>query len=441
MNGVNQSSDLIESLLFPKVFQTFRMAVQPTKLAITFSALAVICAAGLIMDFFSKSVVEGSAETTELDVYMASPERVEAFIKQYEDTGQRKGVFSTMWHFAGRNFQESLAAMFAFNFTAVAAHVRDYFKAATWAFIYHPFYCAVFIVIKLVVVAIAGGSVCRISALQFAQGEKPGFTEAVRFGTARFWSFFIAPLLPVGVIVFCGAMIMLLGLITNFPRAGELILGLSMPVALFAGGLVAFFTIGLVVAFNLMYPSVAYDGCDCFDVIGRSFSYVFNKPWRMGLYTAVAAVYGAICYMFVRFSVFLLLFFTHFFLRTAIFADATGGYDDKLNAIWAQPTFQHLVGDDPFKGNWSESLSAVLVRLSLWFVVGLLVSFIISFYFSANTIIYALMRNRVDGTPLEEVHSYSHPQAIPNQPPIEPTSQGDLVSDSQEESESGGQSD
>ena len=55
--------------------------------------------------------------------------------------------------------------------------------------------------------------------------------------------------------------------------------------------------------------------------------------------------------------------------------------------------------------NWSESFAAFLIYLVLLIVVGLLVSFVISFYFSANTIIYALMRNRVDSTALEDIYT------------------------------------
>jgi hypothetical protein len=44
-----------------------------------------------------------------------------------------------------------------------------------------------------------------------------------------------------------------------------------------------------------------------------------------------------------------------------------------------------------------------------------MVSFVISFYFSANTVIYALMRHRVDGTPLDEV--YTGPKE-PSAPPM-----------------------
>jgi flagellar basal body-associated protein FliL len=56
-------------------------------------------------------------------------------------------------------------------------------------------------------------------------------------------------------------------------------------------------------------------------------------------------------------------------------------------------------------GTWQETTAALLVYLSALVIVGLVASFIISFYFSSNTVIYALMRNQVDETPLEEVYT------------------------------------
>ena len=55
--------------------------------------------------------------------------------------------------------------------------------------------------------------------------------------------------------------------------------------------------------------------------------------------------------------------------------------------------------------NWSTATGAFLVNFWVIIVVGLMVSYVISFYFSANTIIYALMRNRVDKTALNEVYT------------------------------------
>jgi uncharacterized membrane protein YgaE (UPF0421/DUF939 family) len=50
-------------------------------------------------------------------------------------------------------------------------------------------------------------------------------------------------------------------------------------------------------------------------------------------------------------------------------------------------------------------LASFLIYLTLLAIIGLLVSFVISFYFSASTIIYALMRNRVDNAAIEDVYT------------------------------------
>ncbi|MBN1392720.1 MAG: hypothetical protein JW947_07950, partial [Sedimentisphaerales bacterium] len=161
-----------------------------------------------------------------------------------------------------------------------------------------------------------------------------------------------------------------------------------------------------VAGFNLMFPAIVYDGSDCFDAISRSFSYVYSKPWRMGFYTAVAVVYGAICYIFVRFFAFLLLWVTRWFLQLGVWVNNTSGKVNKLAAIWPEPSFMGLRGSPSLATvNWSESFAALLIYLVLLAVVGLLVSFVISFYFSASTIIYALMRNRVDNTAIEDIYT------------------------------------
>ena len=411
MGSEKESSQVFENLLFPKIFQTFRMAIQPTKLIIAFLAVAVICLAGWIMDF-SKTVIvtqdiQGKITDTELQIYMTQPDQLKSYIEQYKESGERSGVFSTVWSFATASFHNALKSLFAFNLPGVATNIANYFKAVGWALRYHFLYCIIFFVIKLAVISIAGGSLCRITALQFARGEKPGLTEALSFSTKKFSSFFAAPLVPAGIIIFIGLLIFLLGLIGNIPRAGELLIGIFMLLALIAGVLIAIVLIGTLAGFNLMFPAVAYDGSDCFDAISRSFSYVYSKPWRMGFYTAIAAVYGAICYTFVRFFTFLLLLVTRWFLQLGIWVKNSSNEVNKLTAIWPEPSFTNLLGSPASTmANWSQSIAAFLVYLVLLVVIGLLVAFVISFYFSANTIIYSLMRNRVDNTALEDIFSH-----------------------------------
>ncbi len=439
VNG-KESSQLFDDLLFPKIFQSFRMAIQPTKLIIAFIALAIICLAGWIMDFSKTVVATPGIQTriTELNIYMTNPEQMESYIEGLKQKGQGVGVFSTLWHFESAKFHNALKELFELNFASMAKNISDYFEAIGWALRYHTVYCIIFFVIKLAVISIFGGAICRIAALQFSQGEKPGLTEALRFSTKRFTSFFTAPFAPIGIIIFIGLFIFLLGLTGNIPRAGELIVGIGMPLALIAGALITVILIGAAAGFNLMFPAVAYDGSDCFDAISRSFSYVYAKPWRMVCYTLIAAVYGAICYTFVRFFAFVLLCTTRWFLDLGIWVDNGSKEINKLTAIWPQPKFMNLLGSPSTTSNWSETTGAFLVFIFLLVIVGLLVSFIISFYFSANTIIYSLMRNKVDNTALEDIYTHfdeaeiepttteSQSEQVPPQP--EPESQSDSSS-------------
>jgi len=409
-----ESSQFFDYFIFPKIFQTFRMSIQPTKLIITSIALAVICLTGWIMDF-SKPVVTNSGtqiQLTELDVYMnmADSSELTSFIETWKEEGERVGVFSTLWHFSAKKFQGAVDSVLLIPdikavFEGVLNNITDFFKAVGWALRHHTAYCLIFFAIELAVMSIAGGAICRIAALQFARGEKPGLTEAMRYSTKKFMSFFTAPLAPAGIIIFVGIFVLLLGLAGNIPQVGELIVGLGMPMALFAGSLLAVIIIGAFAGFNLMFPAVAYDGSDSFDAISRSFSYVYAKPWRMAIYTIIAAIYGSICYTFVRFFAFLTIWITRWLLQLGIWMDNGSKEVNKLVAIWPKPEFRYLLGSSGTQtANWTESVAAFLVYLFLLVVVGLVVSFIISFYFSANTIIYSLMRKTVDNTAFDDIY-------------------------------------
>ncbi len=408
MGAEEKSYQILNNFLFPKIFQSFRTAIQPTKLAIALMAMAVICLTGWIMDFSKPvAVTPGTqGEVTELQIYMAHADEVQSYVEAHRGNLERQGVFSTLWDFSTVRFKDAINALFAFNLPAVATNIAECFKAVGWALRYHYIYSIIFFVITLAVICVAGGAICRIAALQFAKGEKPGLTESLRFSTKKFISFFTAPIAPVAIIIVIGLFIFVLGLLGNIPRLGELIMGIFMLLAVLAGALIAVVLIGTVAGFNLMFPAVAYDGSDCFDAVSRSFSYVYSKPWQMGFYTAIAAVYGAVCYTFVRFFAFLLLWASRWFLQLGVWADSSSRETDKLSAVWPEPTFVDLYNSSALTTTvWSESFAAFLVYLVSLLVIGLVVSFIISFYFSANTIIYSLMRKQVDNTALEDIYT------------------------------------
>lgn len=413
----------LDSFLFPRIFQAFRISIQPTKLILALCALALICLTGWVMDAASRSVVVAASGDSELDAYTRPITEPTRNVVPFRDTGRRTGVFATLRMFAGEHLHTAVRSLFQVNIDSVLRNIVACFASLVWAFRYHPAYSIIFFPIALAALSVAGGAICRIAALQFAGVERPGLRDAVRFGLRKFTAFFTAPLAPMMIILVIGATIILLGAWGNIPYVGELTAGLLLPLAFAIAAIITIMAIGVLGGFSLMFPTIAYEDSDCFDAISRSFSYVYNKPWRMSLYMIIAFVYGAVCYLFVRFFSFLVLWTTYTFLQLG-FAQQ----NKKLHAIWAEPAFRDFFGlGVAVPNNWSTSISSALIYFWVLVVLGLVVSFVISFYFSASTIIYALMRNRVDLIAVEDVYVY------PAQQPTETASPQTAIEESPSE--------
>ncbi len=421
MEAKDQILSLYENFVFAKIFKSFRMAIQPGKILIALLALIILALFGRLMDL-KKTVITmpnlrvarlsnvpeagifPAVYPSELQCYLANPASVKRFTQRYAQTGGRIGLFSALWHFGSARFTDAVLALLELDLRKVFASIGYAAKAAVWALTYHTLYSIVYFGVALVVIAVAGGSICRMAAMQLARDERIGLIEAVRFGLKNFISFLSVPLVPVGIIFLLGLLVFLLGLVGNLPWAGELIIGICLIIALFVGLLVTLVLIGAIGGANLFYSAIAYEGSDGFEAFGRAWGYVYNRPWRMVFYTTLTAFYGSVSYLFVRFFVFLLLYVTHLFLLLGVRVEGSTEGLNKLASIWPEPTFFNLLGSrEEVALNWSESGASILVSMALLIVFGLLVSFVISFYFSANTIIYALLRNKVDHTPIDEI--------------------------------------
>jgi len=316
-----------------------------------------------------------------------------------------RGIFATSISFASQRFTSAVEALVLLDFTSMKYQVVDTIRGVCWITTYHPIFAILLIVLTLLIWALFGGAICRMAALQFARDERLGPIPALKFSLSRFVSFFTAPLVPIAIIAFFALLFLVSGLVAAIPAFGEIITGLLFPLALCAGFIIALVIIGLVAGANLMYPTIAVEGSDSFDAISRSFSYVFTKPWRMAFYTVLAVVYGAICYLFVRLFAFLLLKSVRIPLVSMnLDSSSAGGIRGKLDAIWPDPSFGHLHPNINYMAlNWSESFAAFFIWIWVALIVCLVLAFIISFFFSANTTIYFLLRKCVDRTDYEDV--------------------------------------
>jgi hypothetical protein len=413
-------AECCSGLLFLNIFKTFRIAIQPPRFLTAFLALAIIFIVGWLMDF-SKTVVVSSQLTgrqlrtsaltgsvgwpTELHCFVGDSQRIDDFIRNYKGKTEGQGVFRVWSNFCLARFNQAAASIVLLDFGNFVVCVTECVAACIWALKYHTVYSIIFLLIALALVSAAGGAICRGAALQFSKDERPGMTQCLKFALKKFISLFLAPLAPVILITIFGIGIFLLGLITNIQWAGELIMALFIIVVLVAGLLMTFTIIGLGGGINLMFGAIAYENSDAFDAVSRSFSYAYAKPWRLAFYTLLAAVYGSISYLFVRFFAFILLGISRWFLSLGVWTSGSKAQQlNKLVAIWPKPEFFNLLGGGlEVSKNATESIAAFIVYLAILMIAGMVIAFAVSFYFSASTIIYCLLRNKIDNTALDNI--------------------------------------
>jgi hypothetical protein len=394
---------LWDQFLFPQIFRAFRMAIHPRKMAIAFLAVAAIGLLGRALDL-NRIVAADRYGRSGLESYVAgSGAGAGPAALGVRSPGEAKGLFTELYSFWSTRFHDALYDLSRMDIPGFLGHCTACLLALEWAFMNYPLWSVLFFALTLMILAVSGGAICRIVALQFAQGERPSLVQSLEFSARRFSHFFLAPLVPLMLIGVTGLFVSLLGLVGNIPWAGELLVGLGMPAVLVLGVVMAALALGSIAGFNLVFPAVAYDDSECFVAVNNSFRYLYGRPWRYGFYTLLAMVYGGITYYFIRLFSFGVLWISYRFLQAGFLHD-----NAKLDVLWKEPTFVDLFGQPvAVEGSSLDTLviGRFLIHLAVLAVVLLLIAFCVSFYFTVNTLIYALLRKHVDDVPLDQVQT------------------------------------
>ena len=401
--------ETLGKLAFLRIFKTLAMALSHNKMVLALVAVALIGLTGFIMDKTNTVVYQKTLSgqiTSELDVFVANSHAVDKFIKSGSDNGLRTGVFSTLTSFITNRFNNFVINIFDGNISELFASAAAIGLAFAWAFAYHTVYAIIFTLVVMAIISFAGGAICRIAALELARGEKLGALEALKFSKERFLSLFMSMVIPACLISILGIAILLLGLLGNIPYVGEIVIGLGLIFALILGTIMTAVIIGTIGAGGFMFPVIAYEGTDCFDVTSRIFSYFYSKPWYSVLYYIIAIIYGGFCYFVVRFFAFVTLSITYLFLWLMVFTDSAANEGvNKLSAIWSVPQFLDFAGSPvTYSAGLNESISAFLIKIAVAIVSSVVAAFVISFICCANTIIYTLIRHEVDNVPMNKIY-------------------------------------
>ncbi len=287
----------------------------------------------------------------------------------------------------------------------VQSVVRFFAVGPVWLLTQHWVYFLLFGTGFLFLWSVLGGAISRIAAVHVARDEKLSIRSALVFSGGKFLSYLCAPLIPLAILAIVGLGTAVVSVVGAIPGLGPVVVGLAFCLALAAGLVMAVLLVGLVGGFNLMYPTIAVEGSDSFDAISRSFSYLYARPWRLAFYTAVSVVYGSACYLFVKFFIYLVLRLTHLFVGLGMFTHANSTAP-LLSALWPDPaTAGRLTYNvDSLSLTLPQEVGAWLIWFWVHLAIAVLGAFAICFYFSANTIIYYLLRHEVDATDLNEVY-------------------------------------
>jgi hypothetical protein len=373
-----------------------------------------------------QKAVEGAYKTYEASKKddPAAKELRQGVQTAYQDAGQRlaavdavngRGLFAVFFDYQRQQVRKVADSVLAGNWLGGIGGIggpdgvyKSAFKfftsAPAWAIQYHWVYFLIYGALFLFVWSLFGGAIARIAAVHVAdEGRKLSMRQGLSFAVSKFLSFLSAPLIPLIIVVGLGLVVAVVSGVA-FLVYLDVAVGVFYFLALAAGFVMTLVVLGTAGGLNLMYPTIAVEGSDSFDAISRSFSYVYAKPWRMLFYSTVAVGYGAVCYLFVRLFVWLVLLLAHVSVGLFVFRNA-----DNMSSLW--PTLQPVGGSlnlprgVNFEAlNWYGDLTAGLLSIWVYLMIAMLAAFAISFYFSASTIIYYLIRRDTDATEMDDVY-------------------------------------
>ena len=405
-----------------QIFRTLGLAVHPAKLGLALAAIFLTFVLGGVLDWvWTRS---GGVGETAIDQFISASEPDSPYV---EPAGTL-GLFRVFREHEQRQLLGFLGSSIPGSSVAAGTPVGSYVEAHSnagplgnlvsmgngvwWLLRCHPFFFFLFAGGALVIWGWAGGAICRIAAVQYARDEKLTMQQALAFSREKlFGGFVLAPCIPVAFILIAAVLLIVGGMLLRVPVLGDLLAGPAFVLAIVGGFVIAVLLLGLIVGGSLFWPAVAAEGSDAFDSFSRSLSYPLSKPWKAVLYAVIATIFASLCWVFVNLFTFFALTITRGIVGfgTSPFGwwsrGEGGAAVRKLDLLWPLAGPNALYSwPDWSQLTWYEHFSAFFVGVYVLIVIGLMWSFLASFYFSASTVIYFLLRRDVDGTDLEELH-------------------------------------
>ena len=223
------------------------------------------------------------------------------------------------------------------------------------------------------------------------------------------------------ILILCMIVPTIVGLLGKIPWVGKIIVmfsSLLIPLAFFLGLLMVYLVLIMNVSLFFVPAVVAAADADTFETIYQHFSIVWNQPWRIAVYEILLFSLKLVCVPI--WAIFCLLGFTmmmfpirHLHPTDMMYfmGNANVWLGKLIQKVAALPfldgfaVFDTIAPSGGFSGfeMFCMRLTSIFITVSLLFIIGLIVAYLFSIASVGNTIIYTILRRRVDGENLLEV--------------------------------------
>ena len=271
------------------------------------------------------------------------------------------------------------------------------------------------------------------------------FSMKASWGFVRkHWKSVFGTLVGLVVILVILALIpILVGLLGKIPTVGRFILmfaSILTPFAFFIGLLMAYLLVGLGISLFFAPSVVAAADSDAFETAYQHLAMIWNQPWRVLIYEVLLLSVKVVClpiwifFCLIGFALSMLPI--HFLIPTDmqhIMWQADRWLGGSIAKLAALPYMEHFkvfdINSELTNLPITLNIAAIFMTFSLLFIVGWVVAYLFSIASAGNTLIYTILRRRVDGGNLleiEEEAEVSDPVA-PEIPSSEDTSNPDTT--------------
>lgn len=259
-----------------------------------------------------------------------------------------------------------------------------------------------------IVWAYFGGFITRTAAINLTKDEGLEANKALAFTNKKFLAYLSPCIICILGFLFFAFCNFMGGLAGRIPYVGELLIAIFLPFAILSGFIMVFIIIGSVFGSPLFYPTIGVEGSDSFDAMSRSFSYLYSRPWHYIFYQASAFVYGVLTTAFVW-------LFGCCMVRTALWAGELGLGSEKFGSI-VPVRFESIFSWPIFMITENTSVTQYIAAfvIGVWLIIifGFIAAYIVSYFFSAQTAIYLILRKKVDDIDVKEVFEEKEEEEI-----------------------------